>query len=230
MIKKKKKSKSKWGMVIQYLENDEYLNLNSRQNDDLLKLRSLKNYVDVLNDTIERDSKIVQKLQKEIKERREKIRIHTMNGKPLFERLEHLKNEHQIVVYYTEGVHKRKKVEDGQNGLVREVKDTVDVEYKQINLKYRSIHLSKTKTVYLKPRRSEILDDLKEVCPNWYERVGEKLRVGKDSKIEKVRIELVELFSPILKELITIHSKEINNKDFSITYKVLLEKLKEKGL
>lgn len=230
MIKKKKKSKSKWGMVIQYLENDEYLNLNSRQNDDLLKLRSLKHYVDDLNDTIERDSKIVQKLQKEIKERREKIRIHTMNGKPLFERLEHLKNEHQIVVYYTEGVHKRKKVEDGQNGLVREVKDTVDVEYKQINLKYRSIHLSKTKTVYLKPRRSEILDDLKVICPNWYERVGEKLRVGKDSKIEKVRIELVELFTPILKELITTHSKEINNKDFSITYKVLLEKLKEKGL
>jgi hypothetical protein len=230
MIKKKKKSKSKWGMVIQYLENDEYLNLNSRQNDDLLKLRSLKHYVDDLNDTIERDSKIVQKLQKEIKERREKIRIHTMNGKPLFERLEHLKNEHQIVVYYTEGVHKRKKVEDGQNGLVREVKDTVDVEYKQINLKYRSIHLSKTKTVYLKPRRSEILDDLKVICPNWYERVGEKLRVGKDSKIEKVRIELVELFTPILKELITTHSMEINNKDFSITYKVLLEKLKEKGL
>jgi hypothetical protein len=223
-----KKKESKWGMVIQYLDNDEYLNLNSRQKEDLLELRSLKVYVDKLNQSVEKDLKMVQKLQKSIKERREKIRIHTLNGKPLFERLEHFKNEHQIVVYYTEGVHKRKKIEEGQNGLVREVKNKVDVEYKQINLKYRSIHLSKTKTVYLKPRRSEILDDLKEVCPNWYERVGEKLRVGKDSKIEKVRIELVELFSPILKELITIHSKDINNKDFSITYKVLLEKLKEK--
>ena len=230
MIKKKKKSKSKWGMVIQYLEKDEYLNLNSRQKDDLLELRSLKVYVDDLNDTIEKDSKIVQKLQKEIKERREKIRIHTKNGKPLFERLEHLKNEHQIVVYYTEGFKKKEKNEDGQNGLILQKKKKVDVEYKQINLKYRSIHLSKTKTVHLKPRRSEILNDLKVICPNWYERVGEKLRVGKDSKIEKVRIELVELFSPILKELITIHSKEINNKGFSITYKVLLEKLKEKGL
>ena len=230
MVKKKKESKSKWGMVIQNLENDEYLNLNSRQLEDLLELRSLKVYVDKLNKSVEKDLKLVQKLQKSIRERKEKIRIHRMNGKPLFERLEHLKNEHQIVVYYTEGVHKRKKIEDGQNGLVREVKNKVDVEYKQINLKYRSIHLSKTKTVHLKPRRSEILNDLKEICPNWYERVGEKLRVGKDSKIEKVRIELVELFSPILKELITIHSKEINNKDFSITYKVLLEKLKEKGL
>jgi hypothetical protein len=225
-----KKKESKWGMVIQYLENYEYLNLNSKQKEDLLELRSLKVYVDKLNQSVEKDLKMVQKLQKSIKERKEKIRIHTLNGKPLFERLEHLKNEHQIVVYYTEGVHKRKKVEDGQNGLVREVKNKVDVEYKQINLKYRSIHLSKTKTVYLKPRRSEILDDLKEICPNWYERVGEKLRVGKDSKIEKVRIELVELFTPILKELITTHSKEINNKDFSITYKVLLEKLREKGL
>lgn len=230
MVKNKKESKSKWGMVIQNLENDEYLNLNSRQLEDLLELRSLKVYVDKLNKSVEKDLKLVQKLQKSIRERKEKIRIHRMNGKPLFERLEHLKNEHQIVVYYTEGVHKRKKIEDGQNGLVREVKNKVDVEYKQINLKYRSIHLSKTKTVHLKPRRSEILDDLKVICPNWYERVGEKLRVGKDSKIEKVRIELVELFSPILKELITIHSKEINNKGFSITYKVLLEKLKEKGL
>jgi hypothetical protein len=228
MVKKKKEPK--WGMVIQYLENDEYLNLNSRQKEDLLELRSLKVYVDKLNQSVEKDLKLVQKLQKSIKERKEKIRIHTLNGKPIFERLEHLKNEHQIIVYYTEGVHKRKKIEVGQNGLVREVKNKVDVEYKQINLKYRSIHLSKTKTVYLKPRRSEILDDLKEICPNWYEKVGEKLRVGKDSKIEKVRIELVELFSPILKELITTHSKEINNKGFSITYKVLLEKLKEKGL
>ena len=225
-----KKKESKWGMVIQYLEKDEYSSLNTRQNDDLLELRSLKGYVDKLNQSVEKDLKIVQKLQKSIKERREKIRIHTMKGKPLFERLEHLKNEHQIVVYYTEGVHKRKKIEEGQNRLILEVKKKVDVEYKQINLKYRSIHLSKTKTVYLKPRRSEILDDLKEICPNWYERVGKGLRVGKDSKIEKVRIELVELFTPILKELITTHSKEINNKDFSITYKIMLEKLKEKGL
>lgn len=217
-------------MVIQYLENDEYLNLNSKQKEDLLELRSLKVYVDKLNQSVEKDLKMVQKLQKSIKERKEKIRIHTLNGKPLFERLEHLKNEHQIVVYYTEGFKKKEKNENGQNGLILQKKKKVDVEYKQINLKYRSIHLSKTKTVHLKPRRSEILNDLKEICPNWYERVGEKLRVGKDSKIEKVRIELVELFTPILKELITTHSKEINNKDFSITYKVLLEKLKEKGL
>jgi hypothetical protein len=224
-----KKKESKWGMVIQYLEKDEYLKLNSRQKEDLLELRSLKVYVDKLNQTLDKDLKMVQKLQKSIKERKEKIRTHILKGKPLFERLEHIKNEHQIVVYYTEGVHKRKKIEEGQNRLILEVKKKVDVEYKQINLKYRSIHLSKTKTVYLKPRRSEILDDLKVICPKWYERVGEKLRVGKDSKIEKVRIELVELFTPILKELITIHSKEINNKDFSITYKVMLEKLKEKG-
>lgn len=225
-----KKKESKWGMVIQYLEKEDYFNLNSRQIEDLLELRSLKVYVDKLNKSVERDLKLVQKLQKSIKERKEKIRIHTLNGKPIFERLEHLKNEHQIIVYYTEGVHKRKKNKEGQNKSVLEVKKKVEVEYKQINLKYRSIHLSKTKTVYLKPRRSEILDDLKEICPNWYERVGEKLRVGKDSRIEKVRIELVELFSPILKELINTHSKDINDGSFSITYKVLLEKLKGKNL
>lgn len=225
-----KKNESKWGMVIQYLEKDEYLSMNKIQTEEFLELRSLKVYVDKLNNTIEKDLKMLQKLQKGIKERKEKVRVYKLKGKPLFERLEHLKNQHEIVVYYTEGVHKRKKVEEGQNGRLIEMKKDINIEYKQINLKYRSIHLSKTKTVYLKPRRSEILDDLKMVCPNWYERVGEKLRVGKNSKIEKVRIELVELFSPILKELITTHSKEINNKGFSITYKVLLEKLKDKGL
>ena len=66
MVKKKKESKSKWGMVIQNLENDEYLNLNSRQLEDLLELRSLKVYVDKLNKSVEKDLKLVQKLQKSI--------------------------------------------------------------------------------------------------------------------------------------------------------------------
>jgi hypothetical protein len=225
-----KKNESKWGMVIQYLENDEYLNLSSRQTEDLLELRSLKVYVDKLNQSIDRDSKIVQRLQKNIKERKEKIRNHKLKGKPLFERLEHLKNEHQIVVYYTEGVHKRKKIDVGEERLIKD-KKTVEVEYKQINLKYRSIHLTSSKSVYLKPRRNEILDDLKLICPNWYESVGKSLRVdGKDSKIQRARDEFVNLFSPVLRELITIHSKEIIQSKFSITYKVLLEKLKEKGL
>ncbi|MFM7015104.1 MAG: hypothetical protein ACKOX3_02140 [Bacteroidota bacterium] len=225
-----KKNESKWGLVIQYLEKDEYLSLNKIQTEELLELRSLKVYVDKLNNTIERDLKMLQKLQKGIKERKEKVRVYKLKGKPLFERLEHLKNQHEIVVYYTEGVHKRKKVEEGQNGRLVEMKKRIETEYKQINLKYRSIHLSKTKTVYLKPRRSQILDDLELVCPKWYENVGKGLRSLKDSKIENVRNGFVDLFTPVLRELITEKGKEINDKEFSITYKVLLEKLKEKGL
>jgi hypothetical protein len=225
-----KKNESKWGMVIQYLEKDEYLSLNKIQTEELLELRSLKVYVDKLNNTIEKDLKMLQKLQKGIKERKEKVRVYKLKGKPLFERLEHLKNQHEIVVYYTEGVHKRKKVEGGQNGRLIEMKKRIETEYKQINLKYRSIHLSKTKTVYLKPRRNQILDDLELICPKWYEKVGAGLRSLKDSKIEKVRNGFVDLFTPVLRELITEKGKEINDKEFSITYKVLLDKLKEKGL
>lgn len=225
-----KKNDSKWGMVIQYLEKDEYLRLNKIQTEEFLELRSLKVYVDKLNNTIEKDLKMLQKLQKGIKERKEKVRVYKLKGKPLFERLEHLKNQHEIVVYYTEGVHKRKKVEGGQNGRLIEMKKRIETEYKQINLKYRSIHLSKTKTVYLKPRRNQILDDLELICPKWYEKVGAGLRSLKDSKIEKVRNGFVDLFTPVLRELITEKGKEINDKEFSITYKVLLDKLKEKGL
>lgn len=217
-------------MVIQYLKKNEYDSLSKVQTDEFLRLKNLKKYVDKLNDSIEKDFKILQKLQKGIKERREKIRLHKLEGKPLYERLEYLKNQHEIVVYYTEGVHRRTKIAEGQNGRFVEMKKKVETEYKQINLKYRSIHLSKTKTVYLKPRRSQILDDLELICPNWYEKVGAGLRSLKDSKIEKVRNGFVDLFTPVLRELITEKGKEINDKKFSITYKVLLDKLKEKGL
>lgn len=217
-------------MVIQFLEEDELLKMSEVQKRELFRLGNLKGYVDELNKSIDRDLKILQKLQKGIKERREKIRLHKLEGKPLYERLEYLKNQHEIVVYYTEGVHKRKKVEGGQNGRLIEMKKRIETEYKQINLKYRSIHLSKTKTVYLKPRRNQILDDLELICPKWYEKVGAGLRSLKDSKIEKVRNGFVDLFTPVLRELITEKGKEINDKEFSITYKVLLDKLKEKGL
>ncbi len=225
-----KKKESKWGMVIQFLEKEELLDLDKIQKEEFLRLRSLKVYVDKLNRTIEKDSKTIQKLKKGIKERKEKIRLHNLEGKPLFERLEYLKSQHEIVVYYTEGVQNKKKNEVGQNGRILEIKKKSDVEYKQINLKYRSVHLSKTKTVYLKPRRSQILDDLEMVCPKWYENLGKGLRSLKDSKIEKVRNGFVDLFTPVLRELITEKSKEINDREFSITYKVLLEKLKEKNI
>jgi len=225
-----KKKESKWGMVIQYLKKNEYDSLSKVQTDEYLRLKNLKMYVDKLNESIENDSKTLQKLQKDIRERKEKIRLYKLEGKPLYERLEYLKNQHEIVVYYTEGVHRRKKIAEGQNGRILEIKKKSDVEYKQINLKYRSVHLSKTKTVYLKPRRSQILDDLELVCPFWYENVGKGLRSLKDSKIEKVRNGFVDLFTPVLRELITEKSKEINDREFSITYRVLLEKLKEKNL
>lgn len=217
-------------MVIQYLKKNEYDSLSKVQTDEFLRLKNLKKYVDKLNDSIEKDLKTLQKLQKGIKERREKIRLHKLEGKPLYERLEYLKNQHEIVVYYTEGIQRRTKIAEGQNGKFIEMKKKVETEYKQINLKYRSIHLSKTKTVYLKPRRSQILDDLEFVCPVWYEKVGKGLRSLNDSKIEKVRNGFVDLFTPVLKELITEKGKEINDREFSITYKVLLEKLKGKGL
>lgn len=217
-------------MVIQFLKKDELLTMSEVQKRELFRLRNLKRYVDKLNESIEEDSKMLRKLQRGIRERKEKIRLHKLEGKPLFERLEYLKNQHEIVVYYTEGVHNRKKIAEGQNGRILETKKKSDVEYNQINLKYRSIHLSKTKTVYLKPRRSQILDDLELICPKWYEKVGAGLRSLKDSKIQKVRNGFVDLFTPVLRELITEKGKEINDKEFSITYKVLLEKLKEKGL
>ncbi len=227
---KMKKKDSKWGMVIQYLENDEYNSLSKVQNDEFLRLRSLKGYVDTLNESIDRDVKKLKKLQREIKERKEKIKSHVMEGKPIYERLEHLKNQHEIVVYYTEGFRKKEKIEEGQNGRVREVKNRIEVKYPQINLKYRSVHISNTKTVNLKPTRGQILDELKLVCPDWYQRVGEGLRNAKHKKLEDVKGEFVKLFSPILRELITENSKKINDKEFSITFKLILEKLKGKGL
>lgn len=78
----------------------------------------------------------------------------------------------------------------------------------------------------MKSSRNELLKDLKEVCPEWYETIGIKLRKGEGIKTEKVRVEIVNLFKPVLEKIITKNIKELNDGSMTITYKTLIENLK----
>lgn len=211
-----------WKLMIDWYDESSYLQLNDEVREDLDKFRRITTYINKLQKSVERDELIIKKLQSDIKKRREKIRLHNLNGKPIYERLEHLKSEHDIDVYYTEGT-TTKMVNKSGYYKTKEPK-----KYSQINLKYKSQYINNPKTIYLKSNREELLNTLKGVCPQWYNDEGKYL-IG-ESSVNIVRNKMVKLFKPVIKELIQKNKKEMNDKNYTITLDKMLEVLKIKGL
>ncbi len=211
-----------WKLMIDWYDESSYLQLDEKVREDLDKFRRITTYINKLQKSVERDELIIKKLQSDIKKRREKIRLHNQDGKPIYERLEYLKSEHDIDVYYTEGT-TTKMVNKGGYYKTKEPK-----KYSQINLKYKSQFINNPKTIYLKPTREELLNTLKDVCPQWYDNVGKYLI--EESSIKIVRNKMTTLFKPVIKELIEKNKKELNDKNYTITLDKMLEVLKIKGL
>lgn len=215
-----KKKQPQWKLMIDWYDESSYLKLNDRVREDLDKFRRITTYINKLQKSVERDELIIKKLQSDIKKRKEKIRVHNLNGKPIYERLEYLKSEHDIDVYYTEGT-TTKMVNKGGYYKTKEPR-----KYTQTNLKYKSKFINNPKTIYLKSTRRDLLYTLKDVCPQWYDRVGKSL-IG-ETKITKVKIVLVKLFKPVIKELIDKNKKELNDKSYTITFAKMIEELRVK--
>ena len=98
---------TKWEVVIDWIDNDKFISLTSKQKEDLKKFRSKNNYIKKLQESINEREKQLQILKTEISDRVEKIRVHKLDGIPLYEKLVELKKENQVVVYYSEGKHKK---------------------------------------------------------------------------------------------------------------------------
>ena len=216
-----RRKQPQWKLMIDWHDESLYLQLDEKVRDDLDRFRRITTHINKLQKSVERDELIIKKLQSDIKKRREKIRLHNQNGKPSYERLEHLKSAPEIDVYYTEGT-TTKLVNKGGYYKTKEPK-----KYSQINLKYKSKFINNPKTIYLKPTREELLNTLKGVCPQWYDKEGKYLI--EQSSVNIVGNKIIELFKPIIKELIDKNKKELNDKNYTITLDKMLEVLKNIG-
>ncbi len=219
---------TKWEVVIDWIDNDKFISLTSKQKEDLKKFRSKNNYIKKLQESINEREKQLQILKTEISDRVEKIRVHKLDGIPLYEKLVELKKENQVVVYYSEGKHK-KKLKGNWTKILGGIK-----EYPQTNLKYKSRYTRNPKSVNLKPTRKETISVIKELCPRWYNEHGEKLLksdYGIPKERDYVKNKMINLFQPLIEELLIRNSSKKKSKlDYRIKFEDLKQLLKEKSL
>ena len=219
---------TKWEVVIDWIDNDKFLSLTSKQKNDLIEFRRKNNYIKKLQESINEKEKQLQKLKTEISDRVEKIRVHKVKGIPLYEKLVELKKENEVVVYYSEGKHK-KQLKGNWTKIQGGIK-----EYPQTNLKYKSRYTSNPKSVNLKPTREETLNIIKDLCPKWYSENGEKL-LKSDYNILKerdyVKKKMINFFQPLIEELLKRNSsKKKLTPDYRIKFEDLKQLMKEKKL
>lgn len=210
----------KWKLLIEWFDEKTYSELPSGIQQNLKDFRKRTHYIEVLSKTVSKDEKELRKLKDSIKKRREKIRIHQLRGKSYYEKLEPFKSKHELDVYYSEGV--RSKKVNTKQGKVNIHK------YSQTNLKFKSQFLSNPKTISLKSTRRETITFLKDVCPKWYREMGERLVFESDSV--KVKRGMVDLFKPIVIELVEKNRKRFKDTGFSITFQDLVDLMKTKHL
>ena len=219
---------TKWEVVIDWIDNDKFISLTSKQKEELKEFRRRNNYIKKLQESINEREKQLQVLKTEINERVEKIRVHKLKGIPLYEKLVELKKEKEVVVYYSEGKHK-KQLKGNWTKIKGEVK-----EYPQTNLKYKSRYTRNPKSVNLKPTREQTINVIKDLCPKWYKDHGEKV-LKSDYSIPKerdyVRNKMINLFQPLIEELqIRNSSKKKSKLDYRIKFEDLKQLMKEKSL
>jgi hypothetical protein len=224
---KKVNNKTKWDVVIDWIDNDRFLSLSKRQQEELKEFRKRNNYIKKLQESIDEREKELQKLKTEINERVEKIRVHKLKGIPLYEKLVELKKENEVVVYYSEGKHKKQlKGNWKKKGGTKE--------YPQTNLKYKSRYTSNPKSINLKPTREETINTIKELCPKWYKENGEKVLKSDyyiPSEREFVKRKMILLFEPLIKELLQRNSSKKNSTlDYKIRFDEIKNLMKEKKL
>jgi hypothetical protein len=204
-----KKGKSNWELVIEWFDDDKYNDLPQKDKEILKRFRNITGYITKLNTTIERDKKKVVKLQKEVRERQDKIRRHKNEGKKLYSRVEYLKKKHHIDIYYSEGVQtrysKRKKK---------------DVQYNISNLKIKSQFTNNIKTISLKPTRRDTINYLKPHFHEWVNSLDM-------SRVIRSRIyfgrQITEFLRPTIERIFNEYPDELRNG----TYKLNLDRLIE---
>jgi hypothetical protein len=166
-------------------------------------------------------------LESENRVRAEKIRLHKLKATPLFQKVEFLKSEHEIDVYYLETMKKGKVRDKDENGQF--IKNWIPTEYPKCYIKFRTKNLDNIRTIVLKSQRFENLNILKKVCPKWYKSIGEGIRLEEHNP-NKVKIAMVELFKPTIKRILANQFKEIKDGDVVLNFDLVLAEMSKMKL
>lgn len=206
---------TKWESVIEWFEESKYSKLTDKTKNQLKEFRRINHYISVLKSSIESREREIERLKNKILIKKEGIRKHKNRGNELYDRLVSLKKQKEIVVYYTEGTSKKKLTGDkwSNNGGVKT--------YKQTNIKYKFRNSSSLKTINLKPTRKETLNEIKIVCPSWYNSEGKtllNLDWSNDSDNRIIKKKLSKLFQSCIEEIIGKNTKTVYTTD-NITIK-----------
>ena len=209
---------SKWDLIIEWFDDEKYQNLSENEREILLEFRRKNLYINKLFKSIDRDLKIVVQLQKSIRKRRDKIRIHKLQGKKLYSEIEYLKIKHFIDIYYCEGIQKK-----SYTRMIQGVKNTTYSQYHISNLKIKTKYLNRQRTISLKSTRNETLKVLKSHFPEWVNTLDEtKMKNNKNY----FRNHLIEFFKPTLEKIVNEKFIELNNGQYILNLKKLIEEHK----
>jgi hypothetical protein len=218
-IKMAKLNKPHWVVQMDWLDKESYWRLDESIRKDLTTFQNISKAINRQDKKIAENQKLIRKLESENRIRAEKIRLHKLKASPLFRKVEFLKQEHEIDVYYIETMKKGRVRDKGENGQF--VKNWIITEYPKCYIKFRTKNLGNIRTIVLKSQRFENLNILKKVCPKWYKSIGEGIRLEAYNS-NKVKIAMVELFKPVIKSILGNQFKEIKEGEVVLNFDLIL--------
>ena len=222
-----KLNKPHWVVQMDWLDKESYWRLDESIRKDLTTFQNISKAIKLHDKKIKANLNAIRSLESENRVRAEKIRLHKLKASPLFRKVEFLKAEHEIDVYYLETTKSgkiRDKDENGQFG-----KNWIVTEYPKCYIKFRTKNLDNIRTIVLKSQRFENLNILKKVCPKWYKSIGEGIRLEEHNS-NKVKIAMVELFKPIIKRILANQFKEIKDGDVVLNFDLVLAEMSKMKL
>ena len=217
-----KLNKPHWVVQMDWLDKESYWRLDESIRKDLTAFQNISKAINRQDKKIKENQKLIRKLESENRIRAEKIRLHKLNASPLFRKVEYLKAEHEIDVYYLETMKKGKIRDKDENGQF--IKNWIPTEYPKCYIKFRTKNLDNIRTIVLKSQRFENLNILKKVCPKWYKSIGEGIQLEKHNS-NKVKIAMVELFKPIIKRILGNQFKEIKEGEVILNFDLVLAEM-----
>ena len=222
-----KLNKPHWVVQMDWLDRETYWSLDESLRKDLTSFQNKLKAIKLHEKKIKENLNLIRSLERENMVREAKIKLHKHNATPLFRKVEFLKAEHEIDVYYLETMKKGKVRDKNENGQF--VKNWIVTEYPKCYIKFRTKNLDNIRTIILKSQRFENLNILKKVCPKWYGNIGEELKSEKLNS-NKVKIAMVELFKPTIKCILANQFKEIEVGNVVLNFDLVLAEMSKMKL
>lgn len=217
-----KLNKPHWVVQMDWLDKETYWGLSDSERKDVNTFQNISKAINHHHKVIEENNKLLKQLQKDNAKRLDKIRLNQLKGAPIFRKIEYLKAEHEVDVYYMETLRKNKVRNKEENRHLH--KELIVAEYPKCYLKYRTKNLANIKTIILKSQRFENLKLLKDANPKWFKAIGENIK-DEEFNSNRVKIVMVELFKPIIKRILTRHFKEIEEGKVVLNFEMILAEM-----